>query len=159
MWLFKQMSPRERSVFLRVLVLLIVFIPYFQQVLHLFQSDRPFARALCILFMIYSVVFGITNAIAQGINRLIFGREAADERDAAIDAMALRVAYFTLITVLLLAITTMAFLGAITPPTLSGTILLPTYSLASQFVFFAVFLSEATRHLAQLYLYGRAKRA
>ena len=159
MQLLQVTSPRERSLVLRLGVLLVVFVPYFQQVMRLLQSDHPTARALCILFLVYAFAFGVVNAGVQAIHVLVFGRIAVDERDAAIDAVALRVAYFTLIGLLLAAFSTMAFLGMITAPSPTGTILRPTYSTTSQFVFFSIVVSEVARHVTQLYGYGRARLA
>lgn len=75
--------------------------------------------------------------------------------DGAIDARSLRVAYFTLITLVFLVLGTIAFLGAITRPTAAGTILLPQYSLTSQYVFFCFASTEVVRHATQVICYRR----
>ena len=149
------MSSTERSAWIRLGSILIVFVPYFQYVLRLFEADGPVGRATCIAFLIAALSHGVLNALGQFALFLIFGKALRDERDAAIDALSLRVAYFTLISLVLGALTTMAFLGAITPPSSKGTILLPGFSATSQFVFFSIVVAEVARHATQVFCYRR----
>lgn len=149
------MSSTERSAWIRLGSLLIVFVPYFFYVLRLFEGDGPVGRATCVAFLAAAVTHGVLNALGQFALRLAFGRQMHDERDAAIDAISLRVSYFTLITLVLCALSTMALLGAMTPPSSTGTILLPGFAVTSQFVFLCIVAAEALRHATQLFCYRR----
>lgn len=150
------MSPRERNTWIRLASILIVFVPYFMHVVRLFQGEGPISKALCIAFLGAALAHGILDALGQLASRLVFGREMRDERDAAIDALSQRIAYFTLISLILGALSTIAFLGVLTPLPAEGKILQPTYATTSQFVFFCFIAAEALRHGVQLALYRRA---
>jgi hypothetical protein len=149
------MSPRERSAWIRLASILIVFVPYFLHVLRLFESDGPIGRRVCIAFIVAAIAHAILNGVAQAIDRIAFGARRTDERDAAIDAISLRVAYFSLTSLVLLALSTMAFLGAIAPVSATGRILLPGFALTSQFVLFCCVAAEVARHATQLACYRR----
>ena len=148
------MSPRQRSAWIRLASILVVYIPYFLYALKLFDSGQPIARPLCVAFLVAAVAHGVFNGVAQTISSLpLFGCELSDERDRAIDALSLRVAYFTLIVLLLGALSTLAALGFFTIPSPTGMIAMPGYSLTSQYVFFCVVLAEASRHVTQVWCY------
>ena len=149
------MSPTERSAWVRLGSLLVVFVPYFLFVLRLFQADGPVGRATCVAFLAAALAHGVLNALGQIALTLTFGRTMRDERDAAIDAISLRVAYFTLIALVLCALSTIALLGAVTPSTSSGTILLPGFAVTSQFVFLCIVVAEALRDVTQVSCYRR----
>jgi hypothetical protein len=153
------MSSTECSAWIRLASILIVFVPYFRYVLELLQSDGPVGRATCVAFIVAAFAHGVLNGLGQLALLLIYGKQLRDERDAAIDAISLRVAYFTLISLVLCALSTIAFLGAITPPSATGKILLPTFSTTSQFVFFSIVAAEALRHVTQLFCYRRGALA
>ena len=149
------MSSTERSAWVRLGSLLVVFVPYFLYVLRLFQDDGPVGRATCLAFLGAALTHGVLNALGQFALFLAFGKPLHDERDAAIDALSLRVSYFTLITLLLGALSTMALLGAITMPSSADTIALPGFSVTSQFVFVCIVAAEALRHVTQVFCYRR----
>ena len=149
------MSSTERSAWIRLGSLLVVFVPYFLHVLRLFREDGPVGRATCIAFLAAALTYGMLNALGQFASRLAFGRQMHDERDAAIDAISLRVSYFALITLVLCALSTIALLGALTPPSTTGTILLPGFAVSSQFVFLCMVVAEALRHTTQVFCYRR----
>jgi hypothetical protein len=134
------MSPRERNIWIRFASILIVFIPYFLHVVSLFRSDGPISRALCIAFLGATLALALLNGLGQLAALLIFGKEVTDERDGAM---------------VLTGFSTLAFLGAITPASPTGTILRPTYATTSQFVFFSIVAAEAVRYLVQLFCYRR----
>ena len=150
------MSAHERSAWIRLAAILIVFVPYFLYVLELFRRDGPVGRAVCLAFLLAAIAHGVVNAVGQAVVRVAFGAERSDERDAAIDARSLRVAYFLLTTLVLAAFSTIAFLGTITPPNAAGTILLPGFALTSQFVLLCFVAAEAVRHLTQVWCHRRA---
>jgi hypothetical protein len=149
------MSSTERSAWVRLGSTLIVFVPYFQYVLRLFQTDEPVGRATCVAFLVAALSHGVLNGLGEFALYLMFGKALRDERDAAVDAISLRVAYFTLISLVLGALTTMVFLGAITPTSSKGTILLPGFAMTSQFVFFSFVVAEVARHATQVFCYRR----
>lgn len=150
------MSSTERSAWIRLGSLLIVFVPYFLYVLRLFQDDGLIGRATCVAFLVAALTHGVLNALGQFALWLAFGKQMHDERDAAIDAISLRVSYFTLITLVLCALSTFALLGAITTLSSTGRILLPGFAVTSQFVFLCIVAAEALRHGAQVFCYRRA---
>ena len=149
------MSSTERSAWIRIGSMLIVFVPYFLHVLRLFHEDGPIGRQICVAFLVAALAHGVLNAIGQSALVLIFGKPMRDERDAAIDAVSLRISYFTLISLVIGALSTIAFLGAITRPSATGGILLPAFALTSQYVFFSFVVAEALRHVTQVVCYRR----
>ena len=149
------MSSTERSAWIRLGSLLIVFAPYALYVLRLFHEDGPVGRAVCVAFLVAALMHGMLNALGQFALLLLFGRQMHDERDAAIDAISLRIAYFTLISLLLGALSTIALLGAIRPPSSTGTILLPGFAVTSQFAFLSIVAAELLRHVTQVFCYRR----
>jgi hypothetical protein len=150
------MTSRQRSAWIRLASILVVFIPYFLYVLKLFESGQPIGRPLCVAFLVAALAHGLLNGVAQGISSSpLFGREFSDERDRAIDALSLRIAYYVLIVLLLVALSTLAALGFFTVASEDGTIPMPGYSATSQFVFVCVVLAEASRHVTQVWCYRR----
>jgi len=150
------MSPRQRSAWIRLASILVVFIPYFLYVLRMLESGQPIARPLCVAFLLASAAHAVFNGVVQAISSSpLFGCEFSDERDRAIDALSLRIAYYALIVLLLLALSTFAALGFFTVPSENGTIPMPGYAVTSQFVFFCVVLAEASRHVTQVWCYRR----
>lgn len=149
------MSPRELNAWIRLVSILIVFVPYVAYVLSLFASDAPIARVLCIAFLAASVAFLIVVGVAEGLTRSLQVCQPTDERDRAIERFGMQVAYVALIVLVLGAISTYAVLGFMTPPSPDGTIATPSYAVASQFVLISVIIAEALRHLTQVVCYRR----
>ena len=149
------MSPHERNAWIRLISLSLVFVPYFAHVLRLLHADAPIGRAICVAFLVAALAHGLLNGALQAVARLVFGAERIDERDAAIDARSLRVAYFSMINLVLAALGTVALLGAVTRPSANGGLLLPGFVLVSQSVFFCVVVAEASRHRTQVFCYRR----
>lgn len=149
------MSSTERSAWIRLASLSIVFVPYFVYVLGLFEAEGPVGRAICIAFLAAGLAHGALDALGQTALFFAFGKPMHDERDAAIESMSLRVSYFALIALLLGALSTMAFLGAIERPSAGGTIVLPGFAVTSQFVFLCIVAAEALRHATQVFCYRR----
>jgi hypothetical protein len=150
------MSSSERSAWIRLVTILIVFAPYFGFVAWSFSQDVARAKTIYVVFIIAAVVHGLLNGIGQVVAATIFGKEVADERDRAIEALALRVAYYVLISLLLGALATLAALGFLTVPTPLGKITVPTFVMTSQYVFCAVVVAELTRHVVQVICYRKA---
>ena len=150
------MSTSERSAWIRLVTILIVFIPYFASVGWLFAQDHAIARPIYIAFIAAAVLHGILNGVGQIAAVTIFGREISDERDRSIEALALRVAYYVLISLLLGALATLATLDFLTVPTAGGTIAVPSFVVTSQSVFCAVVFAELTHHVVQVACYRKA---
>ena len=149
------MSHHERNAWIRLASLSIVFVPYFSHVLRLLHTDAPIGRAICVAFLAAALAHGLLSGAMQAIARLVFGAEQVDERDAAIDARSLRVAYFSMINLVLAALGTVALLGTVTRPAANGALLLPGFVLVSQYVFFCLVVAEASRYLTQVFCYRR----
>jgi hypothetical protein len=146
------MSPCERTAWIRLVSILLVFVPYFGFVALLFSHGDALIRPLYLAFLVAAVLHALVNGIAQVAAQAVFGREMRDERDRAIEALSLRVAYYALICLLLGALATLATLGFLTPPSF-GTIPVPTFTVTSQYVFCCVVAAELARHLAQVFCY------
>jgi hypothetical protein len=149
------MSPNERSAWVRLTSLLIVFIPYFVYVWGLFKSGGDFAQSICVAFMIAAIAHGTLNGIAQGVMGSVLGCVMRDERDRKIDALSLRVAYYTLLVLVLSALSTIAAVGFLTPPAEIMRFREPNFSVTSQYVFLCIVAAEALRHLTQVYWYRK----
>ena len=128
------MSWRERSAWISLISTCAVFGVYFWYVADLMRHDTVIARPALVAFLVAGVVVVAVNAGLQAISALALGIERADERDAAIDARATRVAYTSLVGTLFFAFATIAFLGAIQTPSAEGKVLLPTFTTVTQFV-------------------------
>jgi hypothetical protein len=149
------MSPVERTAWIRLVSILIVFVPYFGFVSLLFAHGDALAKPLYVAFVVAAVLHGLVNGIAQIAAQAVFGKEVIDERDRAIEALSLRIAYYTLISLVLGALGTLATLGFLTPPGPTGKIAVPTFIVTSQFVFCCVVIAELSRHLTQVFCYRK----
>ena len=149
------MSPRERNAWIHLLAILIVFVPYFHFVLQTFMHEEAIGRPVLLALIVAAIAYTALSAIGQIVNRIAFGRIVSDERDAAIEARSLRIAYFTILSLVMTALGIMAFLGAVQPPSPTGRIWLPTFSVTSQFVFFCFVVAEVLRHATQIVCYRR----
>jgi hypothetical protein len=151
------MSSCERTAWIRLVTILVVFVPYFWLVGTLFaHEDAVRAKTIYVLFVIAAVAHGVLNGIAQAISGTVLGKPIKDERDRAIEALALRIAYYTLISLILGALGTLATLGFLSPPNELGRIPVPSFVLTSQYTFCSCVLSEALRHVVQVLLYRKA---
>jgi hypothetical protein len=149
------MPSRELNAWIRLIVILVVYIPYFAYVLELFRGAGPVGRPLCLAFVGAAIAHAAIAGVAQAAARIVHGVEQVDERDRAIEALSLRVAYVALISLVMTALGTIALIGAASEPSAVGTILLPGFSATSQFVFLCFVCAEALRHVVQLFCYRR----
>ncbi len=152
------MSPYERNAWIRLVAIVVVFVPYFGSVAWLFDHDAASPRLLCVAFLAAGVAHGLLTGGGQLLAQAFFGREFADERDRAIEALALRVAYFVLITLVLGSLSTLATVGLLSPPLgawLADPRVLPA---ACELAFGAVVAAEAARHATQVACYRRDAR-
>jgi hypothetical protein len=150
------MSSSERTAWIRLVSIPLVFGPYFWLVGGLFSHEDVLrAKTIYVLFLGASIVHGVLNGIAQAISNVALGKDLQDERDRAIESLALRVAYFALISLLLGALGTLAVLGFLTPTNETGRISVPSFVMTSQYVFCSCVLAEALRHIVQVLSYRR----
>jgi|GEM_PF-1008254 len=150
------MPSREINAWIRLATILIVYVPYFGYVLALFRGSEAVGRPLCLAFVAAAFAHGVIGGVAEAVAQIVQGKAPVDERDRAIEALSLRVAYFALISLVMTAFGCIALLGAISEPSAAGTILLPGFPATSQFVFFCFVCAEALRHAVQLFCYRRA---
>ncbi len=129
--------------------------PYFIYVVRVFERNGPIAQAILVAFLVAAVLHGVVNGGAHILMAVRYGAARGDERDAAIDARSLRVAYFALISLVMMGLSTIAFVGAISTPSSEGRIWVPTFSVTSQFVLFCFIVAEALRYLTQVICYRR----
>lgn len=149
------MSWRERSAWISLVSTSVVFGAYFWHVLGLMRHETVIARPALVAFLIAGVVVVAINALLRVVTALALGVERADERDAAIDARATRVAYTSLVGTLFFAFATIALLGALQTPSAEGKVLLPTFTTATQFVLFMCVLCEVLRYALLIVGYRR----
>ena len=151
------MSSSERTAWIRLVTILLVFGPYFWLVAGLFaHEDVLRAKTIYVLFLGACVVHGVLNAFAQALSNVALGKDVQDERDRAIESLALRVAYFALISLLMGAFGTLAVLGFFTPANEAGRIAVPSFVMTSQYAFCSCVLAEALRHVVQVLSYRKA---
>ena len=147
------MSPRERSACIHLASLLIVFVPYFAHVAERFAHGVTTARPLMIEFVGALVVYLILNGLMHAIAAIAFGQPLHDERDAAIEARSLRVAYGTVLGLSWTALAITLFIGIVQTPSDAGLVWLPTFTLTSQYLLFSFLVAEALRYGTQLFCY------
>lgn len=149
------MSWRERSAWISLLSTSGVFGVYFWHVADLMRQDTVVARPALVAFLLAGVVVVAINAALHAISAFALGIQRSDERDAAIDARATRVAYTSLVGTLFFAFATIALLGAIQTPSAEGKVLLPTFTTATQFVLFMCVACEVLRYALLIIGYRR----
>lgn len=153
------MSPRERLAWIRLVSLVVVFVPYVAYVVALFGADRALARPLSLAFVAASIAFLAVHAVGEIAMRTTNPCRPADERDRAIENVSMRFAYVALIVLVLGAISTIEVLGVFTPPSPDGRIPMPGWAVASQFAFVSVVVSETLRNVVQVVCYRRGLAA
>src|SRR5262245_51803964 len=146
-------SFREKSAWITLGVLLLVFIPYFSFIFQLFAAEHLLAGAVLGAF-VAAAVFMTLLECGSHIALAIFSRsERQDERDRAIELKSFRVAYG------ILAVTAFCALGAIVLLALpygdSPAVpwLAPVF--LSQVFFFCFVLAEVGKYLTQAICYRR----
>jgi len=149
------MSWRERSAWISLVSTCVVFGAYFWHVVELMRHETVIARPALVGFLVAGVVVVVINSALHVAAALALGIERADERDAAIDARATRVAYTSLVGTLFFAFATIALLGAIQAPSAEGKVLLPTFTTVTQFVLFMCVGCEVLRYALLIVGYRR----
>ncbi len=147
------MSPRERNAWIHLLAILVVFVPYFHFVLQTFMHQEAVGRPVLLALIVAAIAYTLLSVLGQAVNQVAFGKPLSDERDATIDARSLRVAYFTILSLVMTALGIMALLGVVQSPSPAGLIWLPTFSVTSQFVFFCFVVAEVLRYATQIACY------
>jgi hypothetical protein len=147
------MSWRERSAWICLVSTCLIFGVYFRFVVQTFETSDAVARPVLVAFLLACVALAVVTGVVHIVSALVFGVDKADERDAKIEATAVRVAYFFLIGCVFTAIACMAVLGAAQTPSSQGRIWVPGFSLASQAVLFVFVVAEVLRYLVQVIFY------
>lgn len=102
---------------------------------------------MSVLQVVLTVVFHIALAIHER-------NETTDERDRAIEAKSIKVAYYVLVTTCFLAGFAMFVLGALSAvPALADS--LQAYLLMSQVLLFCIVLAETAQYVTQVVSYRR----
>lgn len=149
------MSWRERSAWISLVSTCAVFGVYFWHVADLMRHETVVARPALVAFLIAGVVVVAINAGLHAVSAFALGMQRPDERDAAIDARATRVAYASLVGTLFTAFAAIALLGTIQTPSIEGKVLLPTFTTATQFVLFLCVACEVLRYALLIVGYRR----
>ena len=147
------MAWRERSAWICLVSTCVIFGAYFRFVVQTFASGDAVARPTLVAFLLACVVLAAVTAGVHVVSALVFGVQKADERDARIEARAVRVAYYFLIGCAFTAIACMAVLGAVQAPSPHGTIRVPGFSVTLQAVLFACVVAEVLRWMVQVICY------
>jgi hypothetical protein len=149
------MSSPERSAWIRLVSILIVFTPYFAYVLHVFQRDGMLVENLLAAFVVAWLCQAAVNGIAEAAVRLSLGNTASDERDAVIDAQAVRIGYFSLVGLLMGALGTAVVVGVVSGAPGERLQVKQAFLATSEFVFFCIVAAEVLRYGTQVFCYRR----
>jgi hypothetical protein len=152
------MGWRERSAWICLVSTCVIFGVYFWFVARTFAHGQAVAQPVLVAFLVACVAFAIVVGSVHALSALLFGMQRADERDAAINASALRVAYYFLIACIFTAFPVVALLGALQPAAPDGRIWVPGFSITSQVVLFCCVAAEALRFAVQVVAYRRDAR-
>lgn len=145
-------SFREKSAWITLAILLLVYTPYFARVLSLAERDQlsiPNVTGLFIPALILQIILAI---IAHSVISIGSRQEGKDERDRAIDAKAFRNGYHLFSFLISTTAVGMLTLG------LSGrSAWLPWISVAgiSQTLLFSLVLAEVTKYATHVICYRR----
>jgi hypothetical protein len=147
------MSYREKSAWATLLVMLVVYAPYFINVAGMFRRGQMTGGALLGAFM-GAVGFQVGLSIAVAIALAILTREEPpDERDRAIEAQAYRYAYNTLVAGPFVLIPAMfGLMSGIDPAALPGML---TISFLSQALLLCLVAAETVRYVTQIIGYRK----
>lgn len=161
-------SFREKTAWITLLILLLVYLPYFARILSLAQRGALNFAAVFSLFipaLIFQIVLAIIAAIAISIRARI---DPKDERDVAIEGKAFRGAYVVLtFGVCLAALFAVAVglgqnlveeataHGSETTQFIRGIRTYFTPAAATQILLFCLVLAEATKYATQIFCYRR----
>ena len=147
------LSFHEKSAWISLGVLLVVFVPYFLNVYRLFAHGILSAGAVLGLFVAATVVTIILQ-IALHLACLLFSPpENRDERDRAIELQSFRVAYGILAVSLVLWIGTIVLFALPEKPWPNQRWLQPVF--LSQVFFLCFVFAEAGKYLIQAVSYRR----
>jgi hypothetical protein len=147
------MSFREKIAWVCLLSTIAVWSPYFAHILARSRQGELGAGAVITGFVAAVVLQSLLCIAASLAIALRSRREPRDERDSAVEAKALKVAYYVLIVSGFMAVG-FAFCSAITrgaDPSAG----MSAAMLMSQLVLFCFVVAEATRFLAQVVCYRR----
>ena len=146
-------SFREKSAWITLGVLLVVFVPYFSFIFQLFAAERLLAGAVLGAFVAATVFMILLESVSHIALAICSRSEHQDERDRAIELKSFRVAYG------ILAVTAFCAIGAIVLLALSygDSPVVPWLApvFLSQVFFFCFVLAEVGKYLTQAICYRR----
>jgi hypothetical protein len=147
------MSFREKIAWVCLLSTITVWSPYFTHMLVWSRQGELGAGAVIVAFIAAVVIQSLLSIIATVLISIRTRREPADERDSAVDAKSLKIAYYVLVVSGFMAVS-LAFCSAITrgarpSADMSAAIIM------SQLVLFCFVVAEVTRFLTQVICYRR----
>lgn len=145
------MSFREKSAWVSLAVMLVVYVPYFVHVFRLFGRGELNGGVLLGQF-ISAVVFQVFLLIIVHIVIAVQSRrQQADERDRAIEATSYKLAYLALISSFFVAIpSAISLVFALKPVLVSSLVGLP---FLSQLLLLCFVTAEAMKYCAQIVCY------
>jgi hypothetical protein len=147
------MSYGERSAWARLVTTLAVYLPYFAYIANSIGSGEFSIGAVMEAFILAVICSIVLIIVVHAILVIRFGREQRDERDTAIDARSLKVAYFFLVSIFFTALCGIAVpLALATTAEVSA---LPGFLLASQVMLLCFVLAEMVRFTTQIVGYRR----
>ena len=147
------MSLREKSAWVCLITILIVFVPYFVFLLPKLWQGEGGAGLVLGAFIgatIFCAVLSTILAIAVAVSTK---DEPKDERDVLIEGKANRNAYYVLLTLCFLALSSILLVGLGSPETM-----LPTYArpaFVSQIFLLCFVIAEVTKYATQVVCYRR----
>ncbi|MBS0321773.1 MAG: hypothetical protein JSR18_14610 [Proteobacteria bacterium] len=140
------MAWRERSAWISLVSTCLIFGIYFWHSAGALHDEVVRARPFLVNFLVAAVAATLINGGLHVVSAITGGIQRADERDAALEARAFRIAYGFLLGTLLCAFSFVALLGAIQSPSAAGTVLLPTFTAATQFALLVCVAAELLRN-------------
>jgi divalent metal cation (Fe/Co/Zn/Cd) transporter len=150
------MSFREKSAWICLLITLAVFGPYFVNVFAplrqgVLRLDLEHVLEAFVGMVFLQVVLSVVFHIALALHAR---NEPTDERDRAIEAKSIRVAYYVLVTGCFLLGFGVFVLGVLSSvPVLASS--LQAYLLMSQLLLFCLVLAETAQYVTQVVSYRR----
>jgi len=144
-------SFREKSAWASLVVMLVVYVPYFVHVFRLFGQGELKGGAVLGQF-ISAILFQIFLLIAVHIAIAIQSRQQQTaERDRAIEATSYKIAYLALISSFFVAIpSVISLVFALNPALVSSLVGLP---FLSQLLLLCFVMAEAVKYAAQIVRY------
>jgi NhaP-type Na+/H+ or K+/H+ antiporter len=144
------MSFREKLAWVSLLSTVVIWSSYFGHTLGRSDVGVGSVFGSFVAAVVLQAIMGIIAAVTISVTSR---REPKDERDSAVDAMALKIAYYVLLTSGFVTIGFIAYraMVEVTNPDPAG----PAILLLAQLILLCLVVAEATRFLTQVICYRR----